>query len=441
MKAPLWLWLVALASVAWQLVLCSRTPVPSEDGVSYLWMAQQFAGGGWREALSMVFPPGFPLLLAPWVALGLPVEAVGIGCGVLCSAATLWPLARIAGATRLGAGLPAVVLFAASPLLPRLAVEVYSEPPFLLAMAWGTWCASRRCWWAAGAWAGIAFWIRPEGALLPVAFLLAGHWQAWRGLVPVALAIAALAALRAAAGHGFDPLPIVSFHELRDDLPGRGDVLTNVLAVPGAWFEAFGGAGVLAAAALIVLAVPRWRRGVGRGAGPLAWQVALQIMVTCSFVVRRRFLLSAAVSVHALAGVALEHLASGKRVAVLVACVVGGAIPAFRGTIEANRATERELGSFLGARLEDGRAIHSNLPRVVWFAGRRPPPPRHFETRQHATMAAADEVQFVVFSESGRRLRDQRIEPLLAPRYARLALPEPLAEACRARGIAVFVRR
>jgi hypothetical protein len=432
---------VALASIGWQLVLSSRTPVPSEDGVSYLWMAQQFAGGGWRDALAMVFPPGFPLLCSPWVALGLPAEAVGIGCGVVCTGATLWPLARIAEHVRAGAGLPTAVLFAASPLLPRVAVEVYSEPPFLLAIAWGTWCASRRCWWAAGAWAGIAFWIRPEGALLPVAFLLAGHWQAWRGLVPVALAVAALAALRAAAGHGFDPLPILSFHELRDDLPGRGDVLTNVLAVPGAWFEGFGGAGILAAAALIMLAVPRWRRGVGRGAGPLAWQVVLQIVVTCSFVVRRRFLLSAAVSVHALAGVALEHLAPRKRVGVLVACVIGGVIPAFRGTIDADRTTERELGSFLGARLDAGHTIHSNLPRVVWFAGRRPPPPRHFETTQHATMAAADDVEFVVFSESGQRLKDQRIEPLLTPRYARCALPESLAEACRTRSIAVFARR
>ena len=45
-------------------VLGWREPGPSGDGTSYMWMAQQLARGQWHDALSMVFPPGFPLLMA-----------------------------------------------------------------------------------------------------------------------------------------------------------------------------------------------------------------------------------------------------------------------------------------------------------------------------------------------------------------------------------------
>jgi hypothetical protein len=434
-KAPRWLWLVALASVAWQLVLAARTPVPSEDGVSYLWMAQQFAGGGWRDALSMVFPPGFPLLCAPWVALGLPVEAVGIGCGVLCTAATLWPIARIAEHFRPGAALPAALLFAASPLLPRVAVEVYSEPPFLLAVAWGTWCGLRARWWTMGVLAGIAFWIRPEGLLLPAAFLLAGRWGAFRSLVPAAAAVAALAALRAAAGHGFDPLPILAFHGQRDDLEGRGRVWENVFML-GAWFEAFGVAGALA---FVRIAWARAREPAVRGAAVLWWQIALQVAVICTFVVRRRFLLSAAVPVLVFAGTGLLSLPRRWRNAVFVVGAAFGMVVAFRGTIDADRAVERELGRYLGAQLAPGNRISSNLARVVWFTGLQPPPPRRFRHSYYSLEAMDRSVQFLAISGSSEANMIWSEQP--RGRFVLAELPEALAAGCRARDIMVLLRR
>src|SRR5262245_57055922 len=77
-------------------VLGWREPGPSGDGTSYMWMAQQFARGEWRDAMSMVFPPGFPLLLAPLMALGIDPWAAGVFTGALCLALLTAPLERIA---------------------------------------------------------------------------------------------------------------------------------------------------------------------------------------------------------------------------------------------------------------------------------------------------------------------------------------------------------
>jgi len=431
-------WLVALGALAWQGLLALRTPVPSEDGVCYLWMAQQFAAGEWSQALSMVFPPGFPLLLAPWLALGLPAEPVGIVCGALCVAMTLVPLARIAESYRAGAGLPAAVLFAASPLLGRVAVEVYSEPPFLLLMAWGTWFGLRSRWWGLGLCAGLAFWIRPEGLLLAFAFVLAARGPALRALLPAALAVLLLALLRWLAGHGFDPLPILSFHEQRDDLSGRGDLLGNLLLVPGAWLEAYGLAGLLP----VVLLVPTVRRRAPTTTpAALWWQIVLQVAVVCTFVVRRRFLLSAAVPVAALGGMALASLPRIFCRSLLVLCTATGLVIGFLGTIESDRTAERQIGEYLATRLQPGSTVTGDLTRVLWFAGQRPLPPRHFDGPQLAAMAAPANVQFVVISDRSQRAASQQVLPLLAADFERLQLPESLARLADQRGLAVFARR
>jgi len=217
---PLGLLPLATALAAWCLVLARRSPVPSEDGVSYLWMAERFAAGELVAATGPVFPPGYPLLLAPLVAAGLAPAGAAHVVGALALAATLWPLARLAeslgGRT---AARAAVWLFVALPLLPRLAAECYSEPPFLLLMAHGALAATRQRWGVVGLCAAAAFWIRPEGSLLAASYALAAPRSAWRTLLPVGAGVLALAALRALSGHGFDPLPIHGFHQQRDDLP------------------------------------------------------------------------------------------------------------------------------------------------------------------------------------------------------------------------------
>lgn len=429
------LWLVALAAAAWILVLAARTPVPSEDGVSYLWLAQQFAAGGWREALGSVFPPGFPLLCAPAIACGLDPERAALVVGLGCVVAALWPVWRVAEHFAVGAGLPAAILWACTPLLPRLAAETYSEPPFLLCMAWGTWCGVRGRWWWLGLCAGVAFWIRPEGLLLVGAFGFAAPRQAWRAALPAFAAVLALAVLRAVAGHGFDPLPLHGFHEQRFDLPERGDLLANLLQVPGGWLEAFGLAALLPLGLL-------WRRPEGTaGRRALVWGVLLQIAVVCTFVVRRRFFVSAAVPALVLAALGIAAWPRRARVTALLLATALGLGSAFFGTIEPDRLAERELGAWLRTQLQPGRTATGDLPRVLWFAGQPPPPPRHFTADELRAFAAPPAVQYVVLSARSQRGAVPQVLPQLAASFAEAALPEPLAGRCRERGLLVLARQ
>lgn len=439
-KAPRAVLLVAAVLAGFVATLGVSTPVPSEDGVSYLSMAAAFAAGRWHEGFGAVFPPGFPLLLAPFVAVGAPPWGAAITGGAVCLGLTLLPLWRLAEHHHAGAGWPAVVLFATAPLLPRVAAEVYSEPPFLLLMAFGTWWGCRGSWWRCGAAAGAAFWIRPEGLLLALAFVLVDR-RAVRALLPAGLGVAALALSRGLAGHGFDALPMLTFHEQRDDLAGRGDVLRNLLAVPAAWFEAFGGLGAVVWLAL--RSAPRGERG-GVGAvarAPLWWQIGLQVAVVCTFVVRRRFLLSCAVPVAALAGRGLATLPRRARTVLVATIAATGLAFTLRSGIDADRRVERELGQYLGSQLAPGERIASDLPRVVWFAGQPPPPPRHFAADRLLAFARAPGVRCVVLSTGSRRDSAREAAAALAAECEPFVLPPPLADACAVRGIRVLWRR
>jgi len=424
-------WTVVAAAIAWRWLLAARTPVPSEDGVSYLWMAQRFAAGDLAAGLGEVFPPGFPLLLAPWSWCGGEPFVTAQVFGVACAAATVLPLCAIARHFGAAGALGAVWLWASGSLLARNSVEVFSEPPFLLLMALGTLAGLRGRWWLCGAAAAIAFWIRPEGLLLPAAFVLSHRRAALRALVPAGGGVLLLAVVRWLAGHGFDPLPLLAFHEQRDDLPERGQVLANVLQVPGAWLEAFGLAGLL-----LFAAVWRWRE---RAAQALGWQCLLQVGAVCTFVVRRRFLLSAAVPVHALAAQALAALRPRWRAALVTALVVAGAVGAFRGTIEPDRAAERDVGRWLAARLTADEVVVSDLARVVYYAGGRPPAPRKFAAAALVTQARQHAARFVVVAN--RRDGFDALARGLAAEYEPLSLPDELRRLADARGITVFARR
>lgn len=437
---PRAVWFLAAALATFVAALGVTTPVPAEDGVSYLSMAAAFAAGRWHDGFGPVFPPGFPLLLAPFVAVGVPPWAAGITCGAVCLGLTVPPLWRLAEHQRAGAGWPAVVLFATAPLLPRVAAEVYSEPPFLLLMALGAWWGYRGAWWRCGIAAGAAFWIRPEGLLLAAAFVLADR-RAVRALLPAALGCVALAVARGLAGHGFDPLPMLTFHEQRDDLAGRGDVWRNLLAVPGAWLEAFGGLG-----ALVWFGLRSGQRDGSAGLrtaapAPLWWQIGLQVAVVCTFVVRRRFLLSCAVPVAALAGRGLATLPRRARIVVLTLVGAAGLVFALRSGIDADRVVERDLGGYLGAALAPGERVASDLPRVVWFAGQPPPPPRHFDTDRLVAAARAPGVRFVVLSTGSRRVSSRAAAAVLAVDCEPFELPPALRAACDARSILVLERR
>ena len=430
-------WALAAGTIVWRFVLSVRTPVPSGDGCSYLWIAQQFANGSWGLGLSEVFPPGFPMLVAPWLALGGDAWTTGLWLCLMAAALTVWPLVRIADHVRPGAGPAAGVLWLSSSLLARNAAEVFSEPVYLLVMAIGTLDGLRGRWWRCGIWSGLAFWIRPEGVLLAASFVLVERRRALAALVPVAVAVFALALLRWVHGHGFDPLPMLAFHvHERTDLPERGQVFGNLLQVPAAWAEAFGPVGLLP----LLLLAPALRRRV-RGAGALVWQVVLQIGAVCTFVTRRRFVLSAGVPVFALAGVALAALPVRWRRIVGTVLVGFGLVTAWNGVTDADRIAERRIGEYLGARLAPADEIESDLTRVKWFAGRRPLWPRHYTAAEMLGMATRPEVRFVVLSERSVRGHFDTIAAGLAAEFAPVQLPADLADLGRARGLQVFVRR
>lgn len=430
---------LAALAVFWVWAYALVRPVPSEDGVSYLWMAQQFAAGEWGAALSMVFPPGYPLLVAPLVSCGMAVEPAADAVNAIAFALCLWPLAWIA--RHLSPGIKDVpeytcVLFMTGSLLLRVAAEVYSEPLFLLVMAWGTVAGLCGRYWLLGALAGVAFWIRPEGLLLPAAFFLAAPRQAWPAALPAMLGVVLLATLRWSAGRGFDPLPILGFHETRDDLEQRGQFLANLLEVYGAWFEAYGPLGAL----LFAWALPPARR-VLPNAPALWWQIALQVVVVCTFVVRRRFLLSCAVPTIALAGAVLGRLPAAWRHVLMLALALYGIFGAALGRMDADRYAERDLGTWIAAWLEPGQRVTGDLTRVLWFAGERPLPPRHFDTRQLQAMAMADGVRYFVFSSNSKRQSAGEIEAVLASDFDRVVIPEPVGSRCRERGIVLLQRR
>jgi hypothetical protein len=412
------------------LVLGLREPGPSGDGTSYMWMAQQLARGEWGDALSMVFPPGFPLLLAPLVALGVEPWTAGIVVGAASLALLAAPLARIAAELDPRAAAPAVLLLLGSPHLLNVAAEVYSEPPFLLAMALGTAAGLQQRWWWCGACAGAAFWVRPEGLLLAASFVLVARRRAWRVLVGAAGGVLALAAVRAAAGHGFDPLPMLAFHELRDDLPRRGDVLYNLVEAPLGYAEALGVGSVLALVGL------RHCRG-------LQWSLPIQIVLQAgailTFVVRKRFFLSCAVPVLALAGREIASWPARWRGGVLAVSVVAGLALAWPGS-DPNRVAEVQVGQWLAQRLPPDAAIVTDLMRVAWFAGRRPPAPRHFSAAQLLQQAHDPTVRCVVLSERSQQGQFAEVEAGLAGSFTRVELPASIRAVADARGIAVFVR-
>ncbi len=122
------------------------------------------------------YPVGYPLLLAPGLALG---EAVGPRLVMVLHAVALigltFLLARRLGATVAASALAAAAV-AASPLFLNLSMVAMSDLPaatWSLAALFLSLGSSRRSAVAAGLCAGLAFLIRPTNALLALPLLIA----------------------------------------------------------------------------------------------------------------------------------------------------------------------------------------------------------------------------------------------------------------------------
>jgi hypothetical protein len=200
--------------------------------------------------------------------------------------------------------------------------------------------------------------------------------------------------------------------------------------------EAFLVPGVLAVLALL----PPRRVGNGR-----VWALlGLGLLPMVTFVVRRRFFASWAPLVLALAGSGLAAPrwlnARGRDLAVALSCCLD-LLLGWNGVMDQNRAAERLLGKYLAERLEPGQTVAGDMTRVLWFAGQRPLPTRHFEPDWFVQRAQEPSVHYVVLSIETRRESYPRIAEGIAAQFVPCALPPLLRDVAAERGIAVFVRR
>ncbi len=425
-----------LAAFGLRAFASALAPIPAEDAANYLWMAQRFAAGDAESALSEVFPPLLSLLIAPFLLLPIDPFRAGQLVTAVCGALAVWPLVRLVERTEPGQGLPAAVLATIAPLVVRYGAEVYSEPVFLLAATASMGAALDRRPALAGVLAGVAFWARPEALALGLAPLLISGRRGLVALVPLVGAAIGLAAWRSSAGMPFEVLPKLGLHAVRGDgaFDGArlrvGQFLEHVVALPGIWLEAFQLAGVLALLGL-------WHARRDPALRPHRLVLLVGIVAILLFLPRRRFLISWFFVVLPFAVRGLRSLPERGRWPTQFVAGLTGLFASLK-IGETDRIGERQVGEYLGARLEPDETVAGDMTRVLWFAGSRPIPPRHFSVEELVDRAQEPTVRFVVLG--ARRDGTQQVEQALAPDFTRYVLPEIEQRAAFLRGILVLER-
>lgn len=194
-----------IVSAAWLAValvwVLSRPVVPLEeqpwpDAATYVQLAEGLTHGEYRTELEGEreeprYPPGMPMMLAPFT--GLPPERVAQGFTVALIVA-VWALAR-----RLGgdvAGAVASVIVAASPALRAQSSFVMSDVMGALLTVVAAWCVVSGRDRLAGLLAGWITWTRLAGAVT----VLGMRRRAW---TPFAALLAALLAVKVITRFGY----------------------------------------------------------------------------------------------------------------------------------------------------------------------------------------------------------------------------------------------
>jgi hypothetical protein len=227
----------------------TRQPYP--DALSYVTLARSLAsGGGWDEGTySGRYPPGFPLLLAPFSGLHLPSVAVGLTVALVVA---VWLLARRVGGDAAAAA--AVLLLVASGSLRHHASWVMSDVPAALLTVLAVLAVVHGRDRLGGILVGLGVAVRL--AQLPLALGLRR-----RGWLPCAGVLVALAASRLVWPWGYSSGQVGWAPEhlwSTGSLAGPGEAaLPNVVAYPAMLLGLHGqlvlpGAVVLAALALWV---------------------------------------------------------------------------------------------------------------------------------------------------------------------------------------------
>jgi hypothetical protein len=104
-----------------------------------------------------------------------------------------------------------------------------------------------------------------------------------------------------------------------------------------------------------------------------------------------------------------------------------------------NRIAEREVGQHLSNVMSDGDVVTGDMTRVLYFAGQRPLPPKHFTVEQLTAMAATPTPARFVVLATGKPTA-MPVEQRLTD-FTRAALPAKIAKLAADRGILVLERK
>lgn len=196
---------LALAVRVLVLALGWQAPIDM-DGTEYVRIAQNVAAGhgpvGVRGLPILIYQPLYPWAIAAFVRLGADPESTALWIALLCGTAFAG-LAYAVGATVYGrrAGLGAGLVAAVLPICVQTSTTAITEAPFAAAATAGLLGLVRllRSWSPrdavlCGAGFGVAYLVRPEGALFALAALAVAALAPGRRLLPLVV-LGALAAL------------------------------------------------------------------------------------------------------------------------------------------------------------------------------------------------------------------------------------------------------
>lgn len=455
--------LLLLAAAARALV-AARTAMFDRDAATYVWMAQQVVSGKPDMAFQTVFHPLHSLLIAALLGIAPGVDPMRAAQIVSCGLAALAviPLAvlttRLAGRT---AAVAAAVFYAVGVWFCRHPADGLSEGPFYLLVATTALllvAPSRRTTAGAalaGLLAALAYGTRPEGASL---WLVGAPWAWCRGerrrAVAFTLAFAAGALVWplgwAIAGGGFTLTPKLSFNLAVGVAGSEGGLvhyLEHLARVPGALFEAIGYATVPLAFLGAWTARAQWRAH-----HPYTFLVGvflLQVAVIPTLFSNIRFLSGYGILLLPLAGAGVAALwprLAGRPALCwsLVALALAGDLVRLPQPRRADRVVLRELGTWLGARLRERqvdlgtRPIASDMPRLEFFAGQRPGPPRRIAPTEIVEACKSTVTRYAVFVRPRTPVPARTLAKL---GFRRADLPPGLRELARRRHVEVYERR
>lgn len=449
--------LLALAVLV-RLVVAAGTLVPGRDSEHYLWMAERVAEGQFGAAFETVFHPVYSLLVATLLICLPDIDAVVAGQMVSCGLGALAVLPLFAVTSRLfgrRAAAAAGFLYAVGIWFARHPADCLSEGPFYLLVAGTVWLltSDRRTSAAhlliAGGLAGLAYGTRPEGAAL----ILVGApwlWLSRRHRDAVAFLAAGVATSLVWPtgywwyGDGFTVTPKLGFNYAVG--VGRAEdaashYLGHLVQIPGELFEALGYIAVPMALVGLFLARPWTLRS------PTTLIIALVMMQIAIIPLLRshfRYLSGYGFLLLVFAGLTWRHLSprlSGWPTPLLTGAVllaVAGDLVRIPQERRQDRTVLIELGRHLAPQLRQGESLATDMPRLSYFSGAKPGPPREIPDAELLEWCDRPTTRFVAIVQSRSEIT---AEDLRRRGFTPLQTPPELALLIKARSIAAYERR